>query len=373
MPTPIHTPRVNNNDDVVKLIRVVVKPGDWVDAGGLVAEVETDKASFTVESEQEGFVLAVVPQLDDMIAVGSVLCWLGQSVDEKPPAAATATAPDNRTVAEPTVKAAQLLAKYGLQASDVPASGARLSVKDVEDYLAAKGQPAAAPRAERPPVAVDAVSPPPLVPGAAETLTASERGMLRTVRWQRDEAVPGYVEIEYDAAAWDRAASEFQRRERLMLSPLLSLMAYRLAQVAKENRRLNSTIVGEDRFVYGPINFGFTVQSDTTLYLVVVENAQDMTCREFIDRLGTLQRSALAHRLRAPEASGATISFSSMARWNAKRHIPVLPPQTALIVAHASASPDGRGILGATYDHRVLTGFEALSGLEGVSRPEGFT
>ena len=50
MATPIHTPRVNNNDDLVKLIRVVVKPGDWVDAGALVAEVETDKASFTVES-----------------------------------------------------------------------------------------------------------------------------------------------------------------------------------------------------------------------------------------------------------------------------------------------------------------------------------
>ena len=27
MATPIHTPRVNNNDDVVELIRVVVKPG----------------------------------------------------------------------------------------------------------------------------------------------------------------------------------------------------------------------------------------------------------------------------------------------------------------------------------------------------------
>ena len=371
MPTPIHTPRVNNNDDIVKLIRVMVKPGDWVDAGALVAEVETDKASVTVESEREGFVLTVVPQLDDMIAVGSVLCWLGQSADEKPPHVAPASAPDGQPAAEPTVKAAQLLAKHGLQASDVPASGARLSVKDVEDYIASKGQPAAAQRVDRD--AAGHASHTPLVPGAAETLTPSERGMLRTVLWQRDEAVPGYVEIDYDAAAWDRAASEFQRRERLMLSPLLSLMAFRLVQVAKANRRLNATIVGEDRFVYGPINLGFTVQSDTTLYLVVVENAQDMSCREFIDRLGTLQRTALTHRLRAPETSGATVSFSSMARWNTKRHIPVLPPQTALIVAHASASPDGRGILGATYDHRVLTGFEAVSGLEGISRPEGLT
>ena len=369
MPTPIHTPRVNNNDDVVKLIRVMVKPGDWVDAGALVAEVETDKASFTVETEREGFVLAVVPQIDEMIAVGSVLCWIGQRADETPPQVAAAQG-DGRS-AEPTVKAAQLLAKYGLQASEVPASGARLSVKDVEDYIAAKGQRSPGRPDERPAAAPAAQ--PPQVPGVVEALTPSERGMLRTVLWQRDEAVPGYVEIEYDAALWDRIALDMQRQEKLMLSPLLPLMAYRLVQVAKANRRLNATVIGEERFVYGPINLGFTVQSETTLYLIVLERAEDMTCRQFIDRLGTLQRSALAHRLRAQEASGATISFSSMARWNVNRHIPVLPPQTALIIAHASASREGRGILGATYDHRVLTGFEALTGLEAVSRPEGFT
>ena len=53
------------------------------------------------------------------------------------------------------------------------------------------------------------------------------------------------------------------------------------------------------------------------------------------------------------------------------RHIPVLPPHTALIVAHAASSTDGRGTLGATYDHRVLTGFEALSAISAVSRQEG--
>ena len=77
MPTPLHTPRVNNNDDVVRLLRVLVKPGDRVSAGDIVAEVETDKANFTIEAEQSGFVLAVIPQVQDMIDVGSVLLWVG--------------------------------------------------------------------------------------------------------------------------------------------------------------------------------------------------------------------------------------------------------------------------------------------------------
>jgi pyruvate/2-oxoglutarate dehydrogenase complex dihydrolipoamide acyltransferase (E2) component len=370
MPTPLHTPRVNNNDDVVRLLRVMVKPGDHVSAGDIVAEVETDKASFTVEAEQPGFVLAVIPQVQDMIDVGSVLLWVGATAEEAVPQSGPLQAPAP-VVSEPTVKAAQLLAKYGLKASDVPASGARLSAKDVEDYVAARGAlaPEAAARTTPAPTSGG-----PTAAGTSQPLSPEDRGMLRTVVWQRDEAVPGYVELLYDAAAWDRAAVEYQKAERLLMSPLLALMAFRLVAAAKENGRLASTIVGGDqRFVYDSLNVGFTVQTDSSLYLAVVEKADLMTCREFVNRLSELQRSAMAHRLRANESAGATVSFTSMARWNATRHVPVLPPFTSLIVAHAATLPDGRGVLGATYDHRVLTGHEALTAFAVVRRPEGLS
>jgi pyruvate/2-oxoglutarate dehydrogenase complex dihydrolipoamide acyltransferase (E2) component len=366
MPTPLHTPRVNNNDDVVRLLRVLVKPGDRVSAGDIVAEVETDKANFTIEAEQPGFVLAVLPQVQDMIDVGSVLLWLGATPDEAVPQAAPAAEPQTVT-SEPTVKAVQLLAKYGLRPSDVSATGARLSAKDVEDYIAARATRPAETTARTVPASAGG----PVASGTSHALSPEDRGMLRTVLWQRDEAVPGYVELQYDAAAWDRAAAEYQQQERLLLSPLLALMAYRLVAAAKENRRLASTIVGDQRLSYDNVNVGFTIQTDSSLYLAVVEKADQLTCREFVTRLTELQRSAMAHRLRANETSGATIGFTSMARWNATRHIPVLPPYTSLIVAHAAASPDGRGVIGATYDHRALTGHEALAAIAAVSRPEG--
>ena len=94
-----------------------------------------------------------------------------------------------------------------------------------------------------------------------------------------------------------------------------------------------------------------------------------MSCREFVAALGEIQRGALAHKLRSANLTGATVSFSSMARWGVRRHVPVLPPHTSIIVAHA-ASSNGPGTLGATYDHRVLTGFDALSAVREVSAPE---
>jgi len=367
MATPVHTPRVNNNDDVVRLIRVHVKAGDRVSAGDLVAEVETEKASYTVEAEQSGFVLAVVPEIEAMVEVGSVLLWIGAAPDEPVPSSPEPVA-SATPLAAPTVKAAQLLAKHGLQASQVPASGARLSAKDVEDFVARNAVRPPAPAA-RTSALVEAAADPE-VPGTFEDLSTNERGMLRTVLWQREHAVPGYVELEYDAPAWQRAAAEYQKQERLLMNPLLAMMAFRLVEVVRQHRRLNATMIGERRLVYDSINLGFTVQSETTLYLAVVRDAGSMTCREFIDRLSQLQRTAMANRLRGDEASGATVTFTSMARWNVIRHVPVLPPHTALAVAHAAPSSDGMSVLGATYDHRLLTGFDALSALAEMSRVE---
>jgi pyruvate/2-oxoglutarate dehydrogenase complex dihydrolipoamide acyltransferase (E2) component len=363
---PVRTPRVNNNDDAVRLLRVMVAKGEKVEAGDIVAEVETDKASFTVEAEQPGFVLAVLREVNEMVPVGEVLLWLGSTADEP--------VPDSDSPAEhsgpsgpPTAKALLLLERYGLRASDVQASGPRLTARDVEEHVRVRDPRTAAGPAQAPRAVPDGA---PAAQGMIQALTPDERAMLQTVLWQRHEAVPGYVEVEYDAAEWERVASDYQRRERLLLSPLLALMAHRLVLVARENKRLNSTIVADGRFAYDVVNLGFTVQSDSTLYLVVVQNAAALTCREFIDRLAALQRSALAHRLRPQETSGATIAFSSMARWNVTRHIPVLPPHTALIVAHAAAS-NGRAHLGATYDHRVLTGADAFEAVSALSRPEG--
>jgi pyruvate/2-oxoglutarate dehydrogenase complex dihydrolipoamide acyltransferase (E2) component len=373
MPTPLYTPRVNNNDDTVRLVKVLVAPGAAVRTGDIVAEVETDKANFTVEAEQDGYVLSIEQALNETIDVGSVLLWIGATPDERLPERDAAASAPPRVSAEPTLKAAQLLAKHGLSASEVPASGERLSVRDVEAYLASRTEPAAVaspnPAAPSPSRASASA---PAAPGVVRSLTPEERGMLRTVVWQRDEAVPGYVELQYDATAWEQAAAEYQKSERLLLSPLLALMAYRLVRVTAERERLNATIAGDALHVYSTVNLGFTVQSDRTLYLAVVQNAAALSCREFVSRLGDLQRSALGHKLRSADLTGATVSFSSMARWNVSRHVPVLPPHTALIVAHA-ATLNGVGTLGATYDHRVLTGFDALAAIREVSLPEGLT
>jgi pyruvate/2-oxoglutarate dehydrogenase complex dihydrolipoamide acyltransferase (E2) component len=192
--------------------------------------------------------------------------------------------------------------------------------------------------------------------------------MLHTVSWHRDQAAAAYLEIQYDQGAWEQHATDYAAARRLMISPLLPLMAHRLACLALETPRANSTIVDGQVYEYHRVNLGFTVQAGETLYLVVVRDAAALGPEAFLDRMGELQRRALGKKLRPDEARGATVTFSSMARWNVSRHIPILPPYTSLIVAHAAPRGDA-AVLGASYDHRMLSGSVVAGLLQKLSQP----
>jgi pyruvate/2-oxoglutarate dehydrogenase complex dihydrolipoamide acyltransferase (E2) component len=351
MATAVRTPRLNNNDDAVRLQRLLVDVGGPVQAGDPVAEISTDKAAVVIEATADGQVLEICAAEGDLIEVGSVLIWVGDaSVDVARPQAMPEVMP--AAPVRPTLKARLLLEAHGLDPSLVPASGAMLSVADVEAYLARRGAPARTPE----PV-------PTLAAGARQPLSPAERSMARRVCWHRDVAVPGYIERSYDPAAWNRFAEAFQDANGLLFHPGQSLMAWRLAQIARTRRQLNATLVDDQKILYDHVNLGLTVQSPTTLYLVVVPCAEDLPARAFCDRVTGLQRRAMGDALEAGDLEGVTIAFSSMARWQVSRHMPILPPYTALIVAHSDST------LGATYDHRLLTGADAALLLEQLAQP----
>ncbi|MGB5306619.1 MAG: 2-oxo acid dehydrogenase subunit E2 [Gammaproteobacteria bacterium] len=373
MPHPVYTPCVNINDDIVLIVDIAVSAGDPVKAGDLIAEVETDKAVIPVEAEQDGYVLKILFDVEDRAQVGSVMMWIGASPDEPVPE------PDSMKPAEespgtaslqPTAKARALLKKHNLQAEQIPRQGERLTAGDVEAFIAGQDSDAGVvttAQARGRQVNIELL---PEVPGSLQSLSAEEHGMASTVTWHRDHAVAAYLEMMYDQQAWEEFAAAYAERHKFMLSPLLSLMAYRLVQIARDLPKINTTLVNGKKYRYDQVNLGFTVQAGETLYLTVVQKADAMSDRQFIDALGEVQRHAMAKKLRPEESMGATLGFSSMARWNVSRHVPVLAPYTALMIAHAAPPGGGQpAVLGASYDHRILSGHEIAKVLQELTQP----
>ena len=96
MPIEIKMPALSPTMEEGTLAKWLVKEGDTVRSGDLLAEIETDKATMEFEAVDEGVVSKLtVAEGTDGVKVGEVIMVLaeeGESVAESAPAAAPAAA-----------------------------------------------------------------------------------------------------------------------------------------------------------------------------------------------------------------------------------------------------------------------------------------
>src|ERR1051325_2044008 len=115
MAVPVEAPKLGNAVEECLVTRWAKHKGDTVAAGDLVAEIETDKATFEVTAPVDGTVLAeffdegaLVPVFTNLFVIGTP----GESAEQFRPA----------------VKTAAPAAVAGPAAPDSPAPGARPAV-----------------------------------------------------------------------------------------------------------------------------------------------------------------------------------------------------------------------------------------------------
>ena len=91
MPTPIKMPALSPTMEEGTLAKWLVKEGDEVSAGDLLAEIETDKATMEFEAVDEGTIASIeVAEGTEGVAVGTVIAMMageGESVEDAAKAA----------------------------------------------------------------------------------------------------------------------------------------------------------------------------------------------------------------------------------------------------------------------------------------------
>lgn len=133
-------PRVNANDDQVKVVGVFKKVGDPVEEGELLAEIESTKATAEILSPASGRVGAIKAALGDFVDVGALLFVL--SDDAIGEAGAAGGAPAERHV---TAKARKLAAELGVDIDEVPAADdGRVTAEAVESLAKSEARSAPA-------------------------------------------------------------------------------------------------------------------------------------------------------------------------------------------------------------------------------------
>ena len=166
MPTPIKMPALSPTMEEGSLARWLVKEGDTVRSGDIMAEIETDKATMEFEAVDEGVIVKIeVAEGTEGVKVGAVIALLAGEGEDAGEAAAAAPAPAAASADGPaaTPSARKLAEEKGVDLASITGTGpgGKITKEDVE------GAPASSTGAPAQAVASGVSAQPTAVPAAA--------------------------------------------------------------------------------------------------------------------------------------------------------------------------------------------------------------
>ena len=397
MPTELKMPALSPTMEEGTLARWLVKEGDAVKSGDLLAEIETDKATMEFEAIDDGVVTQLlVSEGAEGVKVGTVIALIqgeDDGVTAAPKAVAAepkveATAPVNAKVAAaPVAKATsddrvkasplakRIAAELGVDLSTVTGTGpnGRIVKEDVE--AAASGAPAkAAPAAAAAPAAPSTPSTP---APAADTGIPHEvvklSGMRKTIARRLTESkqtVPHIyltVDIHLDALLKLRGELNASLEGRGIKLSVNDMLIKALGVALREVPACNVSFAGDTMLQYSRSDISVAVSIPNGLITPIITDAGNKSISAISTEMATLAAKAKDGKLQPHEFQGGTASLSNMGMMGIKHFEAVINPPQAMIMAIGAGEKrpyvvdDALAIatvMSATgsFDHRAIDG-----------------
>ncbi|CAN7529080.1 pyruvate dehydrogenase complex dihydrolipoamide acetyltransferase [Pararhizobium sp. LjRoot255] len=391
MPINITMPALSPTMEEGNLAKWLVKEGDKVSSGDVIAEIETDKATMEVEAVDEGTVAKlVVPAGTGGVKVNAVIAVLaaeGEDVSvaasgngaaapaakaeaskaEAAPAAkaapAAAPAPaaaqvsaaassDNRTFASPLAR--RLAKEAGIDVSAVSGTGPRGRVvkKDVETAVAGGGlKPAAA---AAPSAAAPAPAAAPLAKGPSDEAVLKNfaegsyelvphDGMRRTIAKRLQESkqtIPHFyvsVDCELDAllalrAQLNASAPEKDGKPVYKLS-VNDMVIKAIALALRDVPDANVSWTDSNMVKHKHADVGVAVSIPGGLITPIIRSAETKSLSAISNEMKDLGARAKSRKLKPEEYQGGTTAVSNMGMMGVKNFAAVVNPPHATILA----------------------------------------
>jgi pyruvate dehydrogenase E2 component (dihydrolipoamide acetyltransferase) len=400
MPIELKMPALSPTMEEGTLARWLVKEGDVVASGDLIAEIETDKATMEFEAVDEGVVTKLfIAEGTDGVKVGTVIAMITNEDEDTapapkplaapvvappppvsalvPPVAAVATskaAPDDRIKASPLAK--RLAAERGVDLSALNGSGPNgRIVKDDVDRAGSGALPVAAlAPATAAPVAAPVATAPATVPDFGIPHEAIKLSNMRKTIARRltesKQTVPHIyltVDIRLDALLKLRselnAALESQGVKLSVNDMLIKALAKALVQVPA----CNVSFAGDTMLQYTRADISVAVSVPTGLITPIIVDAGAKSISAISVEMSALAAKAKDGKLQPHEYQGGTASLSNMGMMGIKQFEAVINPPQAMIMAIGAGEKrpyvvddalSVATIMSATgsFDHRAIDG-----------------
>ena len=411
MPTEILMPALSPTMEEGTLAKWLVKEGDSVASGDLLAEIETDKATMEFEAVDEGTIATLlVAEGTGGVKVNTPIAVLledGESADETttdiPPAAASAAAtpaPAEPTPASPTSKdtpsappaphkdgdrifasplARRIAAQKGIDLAQIAGSGPRGRIVKADLDGAAPTTPARAEEAAAP----AAAAPKPAPVSAAQVAAAYEGrpyeevpldGMRRTVAARLTEAkqtIPHFYlrrEIRLDALMAFRKQLNDQLAPRGVKLSVNDFIIKACANALQQVPAANAVWAGDRILQLTPSDVAVAVAIEGGLFTPVLRDAHQKSLSTLSAEMKDLATRARDRKLAPQEYQGGSFAISNLGMFGIENFDAVInPPHGAILAVGAGLKKPVVGAEGQievatvmsvtlSVDHRVIDG-----------------
>jgi pyruvate dehydrogenase E2 component (dihydrolipoamide acetyltransferase) len=435
MPTPIKMPALSPTMEEGTLAKWLVKPGDKVEAGDIMAEIETDKATMEFEAVDEGTIASIaVEEGSEGVKVGTVIAMLaeeGEDLDEAaaaaPSDAAEAVDDEAADTAEADTGAKDEPAKAAPRASAEPAraaietdtkapaapkddSGGRIIASPLARRIAEQkgvdlaGVTGSGPRGRiikadvegletgAAPAKAEASSPAASAPPKPATLGGDldapyEAQKLNNVRkviarrlTEAKQTIPHIyltVDVRLDALLDLRKQLNSSLEADGVKLSVNDLLIKALARALQRVPACNVSFQGDELFQYTREDISVAVAAPSGLITPIIRDAGKKGLAQISTEMKELAAKAKDNKLQPQEYQGGTASLSNLGMFGTKQFDAVINPPQAMILAVGAGEQRPHVIDGALGVATVMSAtgsfdHRAIDGADGAQLMEAF-
>ncbi len=390
------------------LAKWLVKVGDEVSAGDIMAEIETDKATMEFEAVDEGVIADIaISEGTENVKVGEVIATLAEEGEDPadvkpvtggeapapapeaskeeakeeapapspPPAPSPAPSPapaaksegGDRIIASPLAK--RIAADKGIDLSAISGSGphGRIIKADLEGVEPAKAAPAAAEPAA--PSAAPAAAEDFGIPHEVEKLSGMRKTIARRLTESKQQIPHIYltVDIQLDALLKLRSQLNAALEDDGVKLSVNDLLIKALAKALLRVPVCNVQFAGDNLLKFNRADISVAVSIDGGLITPIIVDAGSKSVSQISTEMKDLAGRAREGKLSPSEYQGGTASLSNMGMFGIKQFEAVINPPQAMIMAIGAGEKrpyvvddalSVATVMSATgsFDHRAIDG-----------------
>jgi len=397
MSLEIKVPPVGESITEVVLSRWVKNDGDAVEMDEVIAELESDKATFELTAEQAG-TLKIVAAEGDTLAIGAVVCSIedgGAAPKAAVPAAEKAAVAEDKQAAPvaektgdsyatgtPSPAAGKILAEKGVDAGAVKGSGVDGRITKEDALKAEKPAAAAAPAKAQAPAA----SAPAPVAGSRNERKEKMSPLRKTVA-KRLVAVKNetamlttFNEVNMKPIMDLRGKYKDQFKEKYGVGlGFMSFFTKAVCEAMKDFPSVNARIDGESIIFNDFVDISIAVSAPKGLVVPIIRNAESMSLAQIEKSVIELATKARDSKLTIEEMTGGTFTITNGGVFGSMMSTPIInAPQSAILGMHniieRPIAEKGEVVvrpmmyLALSYDHRIIDGRESVGFLVRVKQ-----